>query len=56
VIALDWLLEKKPDLVVVGQTVGAGPFHQMIVPEQVNFMIEGFLRTHVRQPAALSTA
>jgi pimeloyl-ACP methyl ester carboxylesterase len=28
---------------VVGQTVGAGHFHQLEVPEQVNVMIERFL-------------
>jgi pimeloyl-ACP methyl ester carboxylesterase len=30
--------------VVVGQTVGAGHFHQLEVPDQVNSMIERFLR------------
>lgn len=30
--------------VVTGQTVGAGHFHQLEVPEQVNTMIERFLR------------
>lgn len=29
--------------VVTGQTVGAGHFHQLEVPEQVNAMIERFL-------------
>ena len=33
----------KPDL-EVGITVGAGHFHQIEVPEQVNAMIERFLR------------
>jgi pimeloyl-ACP methyl ester carboxylesterase len=36
------LLEIKPDL-EVGLTVGAGHFHQLEVPEQVNAMIERFL-------------
>jgi pimeloyl-ACP methyl ester carboxylesterase len=36
------LLEIKPDL-AVGITVGAGHFHQLEVPEQVNAMIERFL-------------
>lgn len=30
--------------VVIGQTVGAGHFHQLEVPEQVNAMIDRFLR------------
>jgi pimeloyl-ACP methyl ester carboxylesterase len=33
--------------VVNGWTVGAGHFNQLEVPEQVNAMIEGFLRHHV---------
>ena len=37
------LLELKPDL-EVGITVGAGHFHQLEVPEQVNAMIERFLQ------------
>lgn len=45
---LGWLLEIKPDI-VTGQTVGAGHFHQMLVPEQVNSMIEGFLRVKSAQ-------
>jgi pimeloyl-ACP methyl ester carboxylesterase len=36
------LLEIKPDL-EVGITVGAGHFHQLEVPEQVNAMLERFL-------------
>jgi pimeloyl-ACP methyl ester carboxylesterase len=36
------LLEIRPDL-EVGITVGAGHFHQLEVPEQVNAMIERFL-------------
>ena len=36
---------------LVGQTVGAGHFNQLIVPDQVNAMIERFLVTAVR-PAA----
>ena len=38
------LLELKPDL-EIGITVGAGHFHQLEVPEQVNAMIERFLAT-----------
>lgn len=33
--------------VVNGMTVGAGHFNQLEVPDQVNAMIEGFLRHHV---------
>jgi pimeloyl-ACP methyl ester carboxylesterase len=33
--------------VVNGQTVGAGHFNQLEAPDQVNAMIEGFLRHHV---------
>jgi pimeloyl-ACP methyl ester carboxylesterase len=33
--------------VVHGWTVGAGHFNQLEVPDQVNAMIEGFLRHHV---------
>jgi pimeloyl-ACP methyl ester carboxylesterase len=36
------LLTIKPDL-EVGITLGAGHFHQLEVPEQVNAMIERFL-------------
>ena len=36
------LLEIKPDL-ELGITVGAGHFHHLEVPEQVNAMIERFL-------------
>ena len=36
------LLEIKPDL-TVGVTVGAGHFHQLEVPDQVNAMIDRFL-------------
>jgi len=31
--------------IVIGQTVGAGHFHQLEVPEQVNAMIDRFLKT-----------
>jgi pimeloyl-ACP methyl ester carboxylesterase len=34
--------------VVNGWTVGAGHFNQLEVPDQVNSMIEGFLRHYVR--------
>jgi pimeloyl-ACP methyl ester carboxylesterase len=40
------LLEIKPDL-EVGITVGAGHFHQLEVPEQVNAMIDRFLALSV---------
>lgn len=40
------LLAIKPDL-QVGITVGAGHFHQLEVPDQVNAMIERFLATAV---------
>jgi pimeloyl-ACP methyl ester carboxylesterase len=36
----------KPDL-ELGITVGAGHFHQLEVPEQVNAMIERFLQVAV---------
>jgi pimeloyl-ACP methyl ester carboxylesterase len=35
--------------VVTGQTVGAGHFHQLEVPEQVNAMIERFLAVSLPQ-------
>jgi pimeloyl-ACP methyl ester carboxylesterase len=38
------LLEADPSI-TIGQTVGAGHFHQLEVPEQLNPMIERFLRT-----------
>ena len=37
-----FLLETNPAM-MIGQTVGAGHFHQLEVPEQVNLMIERFL-------------
>ena len=37
---------------VTGQTVGAGHFAQLIVPEQVNAMLERFLTTSLAQPEA----
>ena len=37
-----FLLEANP-AITIGQTVGAGHFHQLEVPEQVNLMIERFL-------------
>lgn len=39
-----FLLNASPSM-VTGQTVGAGHFHQLEVPEQVNSMIGRFLRT-----------
>ena len=38
------LREHRPDI-IVGQTLGAGHFNQLEVPDQVNAMIEQFLRT-----------
>ena len=38
----EFLLEANP-AITIGQTVGAGHFHQLEVPEQVNLMIERFL-------------
>ena len=38
----NFLLEANP-AITIGQTVGAGHFHQLEVPEQVNPMIERFL-------------
>jgi pimeloyl-ACP methyl ester carboxylesterase len=35
-----------------GQTVGAGHFHQLIVPEQVNAMIDRFLAVSLPRPLA----
>ena len=32
---------------MVGQTVGAGHFHQLVVPDQVNPMIDRFLAISV---------
>jgi pimeloyl-ACP methyl ester carboxylesterase len=37
--------------VVIGQTVGAGHFHQMVIPDQVNAMIAQFLKVAVPAPA-----
>jgi pimeloyl-ACP methyl ester carboxylesterase len=42
----DLLRAAKPDI-VIGQTVGAGHFNQLEVPEQVNAMIERFLALSV---------
>jgi pimeloyl-ACP methyl ester carboxylesterase len=47
---LDAFRAARPDL-VTGQTVGAGHFHQLEVPEQVNAMIDSFLATAARQTA-----
>jgi hypothetical protein len=33
----------------VGQTFGSGHFSTLLVPEQVNAMIQGFERAYVRQ-------
>ncbi len=41
------LMSQRLPSVVNGWTVGAGHFSQLEVPEQVNAMIEGFLRHHV---------
>jgi pimeloyl-ACP methyl ester carboxylesterase len=40
---------------VAGQTVGAGHFHQLEVPEQVNAMIERFLATALTPEAVAAT-
>jgi pimeloyl-ACP methyl ester carboxylesterase len=40
------ITERLPN-VVIGCTVGAGHFNQLEVPDQVNSMIEGFLRHYV---------
>ncbi|MGI8552787.1 MAG: alpha/beta fold hydrolase [Dehalococcoidia bacterium] len=40
--------------VVVGQTVGAGHFHQLIVPDQVTAMVDRFLTVMVPTPALSS--
>jgi pimeloyl-ACP methyl ester carboxylesterase len=40
---LSRLRELNPQI-VIGQTVGAGHFHQLEVPEQVNAMIDRFLK------------
>jgi pimeloyl-ACP methyl ester carboxylesterase len=41
---LEMLRSAKPDI-VIGQTVGAGHFNQLEVPEQVNAMIDRFVAT-----------
>jgi len=46
-----FLLEANP-AVTIGQTVGAGHFHQLEVPEQVNPMIERFLSVMARSAPA----
>lgn len=38
---------------LTGKTVGAGHFHQLLVPEQVNLMIERFLKVGAPRPAAV---
>ncbi len=38
---------------VFGQTVGAGHFNHLEVPDQVNAMIERFITTLVQQPKSL---
>ena len=40
-------LQKFCPKAVIGQTVGAGHFHQLLVPEQVNAMLERFLEISV---------
>lgn len=49
--APDRLLALKPEI-EIGVTVGSGHFHQLVVPEQVNAMIERFLSTHAGRSAA----
>jgi len=43
---LERLRGRAPEL-IIGQTVGAGHFHQLEVPEQINAMIERFLAIRV---------
>ena len=45
------LLAAKPD-VEVGITVGSGHFNQLVVPQQVNAMIERFVALRLTSPAA----
>ena len=42
--------------VVHGQTVGAGHINQLEVPDQVNWMIENFMRHYVFAPATVGHA
>jgi pimeloyl-ACP methyl ester carboxylesterase len=42
--------------VVHGQTVGAGHFNQLEAPDQVNLMIESFMRHYVSAPATTGSA
>jgi pimeloyl-ACP methyl ester carboxylesterase len=46
-----FLLDANP-AIMIGQTVGAGHFHQLEVPEQVNPMIERFLSNMAEGPPA----
>jgi pimeloyl-ACP methyl ester carboxylesterase len=48
-----FLLEANP-AITIGQTVGAGHFHQLEVPEQVNLMIERFLSVMPARPPAVA--
>jgi pimeloyl-ACP methyl ester carboxylesterase len=41
---------------VIGQTVGAGHFHQLEVPEQVNGMIERFLTMALKSQGVTAMA
>ena len=50
---LDRFRTVRPQL-VVGQTVGAGHFHALEVPDQINAMIERFLLTALPLPAKAS--
>lgn len=49
--APDRLLALKPEI-EIGVTVGSGHFHQLVVPEQVNAMIERFVSTRAGRRAA----
>jgi pimeloyl-ACP methyl ester carboxylesterase len=49
--APDRLLALKPEI-EIGLTVGSGHFNQLVVPEQVNAMIERFVSTRVGTSAA----
>jgi hypothetical protein len=42
--------------VVHGQTVGAGHMNQLEAPDQVNLMIENFMRRYVFAPATAGSA
>ena len=45
-------LSELPPVWQFGQTVGAGHFHQLVVPDQVNAMLDRFLHLLARSPAS----